>query len=104
MDRRGGGPARYFRVGNSAMTVGVISAMSRHFCTDCNRVRLTASGDLQLCLGRPGQVALGGMIREGASDDDLQRAIRGAVQRKPLAHGFADPVMSASLEMTALGG
>jgi len=104
MDRRGGGPARYFRVGNSAMTVGVISAMSRHFCTDCNRVRLTASGDLQLCLGRPGQVALGGMIREGASDDDLQRAIRGAVQRKPLAHGFADPAMSASLEMTALGG
>jgi cyclic pyranopterin phosphate synthase len=104
MDRRGGGPARYYRVGNSAMTVGVISAMSRHFCSDCNRVRVTASGDLQLCLGRPGQVALGGMIREGASDADLQRAIRGAVQRKPLAHGFSDPAASASLEMAAIGG
>jgi cyclic pyranopterin phosphate synthase len=104
MGRRGGGPARYYRVGSDDMTVGVISAMSRHFCSDCNRVRLTAAGDLQLCLGRPGRVALGRMVTEGASDTELQSAIRAAVLQKQPTHGFADPAASAALEMSAIGG
>jgi len=53
-----GGPARYFRIGDKGAKVGVISAVSRQFCDHCNRVRLTATGDLLTCLGNAGSVAL----------------------------------------------
>lgn len=104
MDMRGGGPARYYRLGQGAMTVGVISAMSRHFCADCNRVRLTASGDLQLCLGRTQSVPLARMVSDGASDAMLQAAIQRAIGYKPLRHDFGNPAHSSDIDMVAVGG
>ncbi|HEY5789982.1 MAG TPA: GTP 3',8-cyclase MoaA [Gammaproteobacteria bacterium] len=103
LERRGGGPARYYRL-DDGTTVGVISAMSRHFCADCIRVRLSACGDLQLCLGRPGRVGLGQLLADGASDLELQQAICQAIGDKPYGHDFADPATAATLEMTAIGG
>jgi len=104
LDRRGAGPARYYRVADSTMHVGIIAALSRHFCADCNRVRLSASGDLQLCLGQHRRVPLGQMVRHGATDADLEQAIMEGVRHKPLRHGFAEPGSAAGLDMMAIGG
>ncbi|MCB1735697.1 MAG: GTP 3',8-cyclase MoaA [Gammaproteobacteria bacterium] len=84
----GGGPARMFRFPGGRGTVGVISAVSRHFCATCNRVRVTAEGDLLLCLGHEGAVSLREPMREGAGDAELAAIVRGAVARKPWGHEF----------------
>jgi cyclic pyranopterin phosphate synthase len=99
---RGGGPASYFRAGQG--TVGVISAMSRHFCDDCNRVRLTAKGDLVLCLGREEAAPLGRLLRDGADDDELRQAIRDAIARKPQGHGFSAAGAHGAVPMSVTGG
>lgn len=99
---RGGGPASYFRAGRG--TVGVISAMSRHFCADCNRVRLTAKGDLVLCLGREEAIPLGRLLREGADDATLKGAIVAAIARKPEGHGFTATAASGGVPMSVTGG
>ncbi|ABK44007.1 GTP cyclohydrolase subunit MoaA [Magnetococcus marinus MC-1] len=97
---KGPGPACYYRIGDAE--VGVISAMSRHFCDTCNRMRLTADGHLVLCLGQQDRVDLKTPLREGASDAQLDEIILTAVQAKPKAHDF---LQSASPHaMTALGG
>ncbi len=99
---RGGGPAHYFRAGRG--TVGVISAMSRHFCDDCNRVRLTAKGELVLCLGRDEAVPLGGLLRDGADDAQLRRAILDGIARKPQGHGFTAAGAHGGVPMSVTGG
>ncbi|MGE3545098.1 MAG: GTP 3',8-cyclase MoaA [Kofleriaceae bacterium] len=86
--RRDGGPARYWRVGSSGREVGVISAMTEHFCDDCNRLRLTATGDLHACLGHDDAVSLRQILRTGGSDDDVVRAIASAVVGKRVGHAF----------------
>lgn len=89
-ERAGGdpGPARYWSVGGSEREVGIISAMTEHFCDDCNRLRLTATGALHACLGHDDAVDLRGVVRGGGSDDDLVRAIAGAVTGKRAGHVF----------------
>jgi cyclic pyranopterin phosphate synthase len=98
----GGGPANYFRAGNGM--VGIISAMSRHFCADCNRVRLTAKGDLVLCLGREEAVPLGRLLREGADDATLRAAIVDGIRRKPEGHGFTATDAAGAVPMSVTGG
>lgn len=85
----GGGPARYWGTGDGAPALGVITPMSRHFCASCNRVRLGVDGTLYLCLGQEDQVPLGRLLREGASDADLVRAIRAGIAAKPERHEFS---------------
>ncbi len=82
------GPARYWTVGSTQREVGIISAMTDHFCADCNRLRLTATGDLHACLGHDDAVNLRDVVRAGGSDDDLVRAIAGAVTGKRAGHVF----------------
>lgn len=86
------GPARYWQVraGDPAAPrqVGIISAMTDHFCDDCNRLRLTATGDLHACLGHDDAVSLRDVVRSGGTDDDLVRAIAGAVTGKRPGHEF----------------
>lgn len=101
---RGAGPARYYQLGDSSARVGVISAISRHFCEGCNRVRLTARGDLVLCLGQQDRVALGAVLRAGASDDEIKREILAAIARKPERHDFLENAHAIRLPMSALGG
>lgn len=82
------GPARYWSVGTSGREVGIISAMTDHFCDDCNRLRLTATGALHACLGHDDAVSLRDVLRGGGSDDDLVRAVAGAVSGKRPGHVF----------------
>ncbi|MEP6864862.1 MAG: GTP 3',8-cyclase MoaA [Deltaproteobacteria bacterium] len=85
------GPARYWQLARDPRReVGIISAMSDHFCDDCNRLRLTATGALHACLGHDDALDLRDLVRGGASDDDLVRAIAGVVTGKRLGHTFAD--------------
>ena len=102
---RGPGPARYYQAGDSAVKVGVISAVSRHFCESCNRVRLTARGDLVLCLGHEDRVSLRSALRDGRSDTGIKQDILAAIARKPERHDFrCDTAQSATAQMVTLGG
>ncbi|MEG3640039.1 GTP 3',8-cyclase MoaA [Magnetococcus sp. PR-3] len=97
---KGPGPARYYRIGDAE--VGVISAMSQHFCETCNRMRLTADGQLVLCLGQHDRVDLKTPLRQEVSDEELDRLILAAVDAKPKAHDFMDSASPHA--MTSLGG
>ncbi len=102
---KGGGPARYYQVNAGAARVGVISALSRHFCDACNRVRLTAKGDLVLCLGQEDRVSLRDPLRAGGSDEDIKDVIRKAIANKPRSHEFNDDNSKVALRhMSSLGG
>ena len=97
------GPARYWTVlAQPARRVGIISAMTEHFCDDCNRLRLTATGDLRACLGHDDATSLREIIRSGGSDDDLVRAIDASVTGKRAGHVFAEK--PPSKHMIGIGG
>jgi cyclic pyranopterin phosphate synthase len=103
---RDAGPARTWRVaGDPAREVGVISAMTEHFCDRCNRLRLTATGDLHACLGHDDATPLRDLVRAGATDDDLIRAIGGAVAGKREGHEFqASGAGGPGKHMVSIGG
>lgn len=82
------GPARYWRVAATGREVGIISAMTEHFCDDCNRLRLTATGSLHACLGHDDAISLRDVMRRGGSDDDVVRSIAAAVTGKRAGHVF----------------
>jgi cyclic pyranopterin phosphate synthase len=82
------GPARYWRVAATGCEVGIISAMTEHFCDDCNRLRLTATGALHACLGHDDAISLRDVLRQGGGDDDVVRAIAAAVTGKRAGHVF----------------
>ncbi len=99
------GPARYYQIGAGPARVGVISAMSRHFCEGCNRVRLTTRGELVLCLGQNDRVGLRGALREGISDETLKQIILDAIRRKPERHEFLEGRVNQDLPgMSVIGG
>jgi cyclic pyranopterin phosphate synthase len=84
----GGGPARYYRVADTELRIGFITPISQHFCTTCNRVRLTVDGTLFTCLGQEDKTELRPLLRAGASMAELKEAIRGAIAHKPERHEF----------------
>lgn len=84
----GGGPARYLSTPDRQASIGFITPMSQHFCATCNRVRLSVDGTLYLCLGQEEKFAFGPMLRGGASDAELEAAIREAIELKPQQHDF----------------
>lgn len=101
----GAGPARCYRIGAGPATVGIISAISRHFCEGCNRVRLTAKGELVLCLGQDHRVSLAAALRAGASDIGLKDLIADAIAQKPERHDFAGQGACHPIhKMSVLGG
>jgi GTP 3',8-cyclase len=86
---RDAGPARYWSVARDpGRELGIISAMTEHFCDDCNRLRLTAVGALHACLGHDDAVSLRDVLRRGGSDDDLVAAIGSSVTGKRAGHEF----------------
>ena len=100
---RDAGPARYWVLGGDpARRVGIISAMTEHFCDDCNRLRLTATGALHACLGHDDALSLRDVMRAGGTDHDVMRAIAGAVAGKRAGHVFADA--PPSKHMIGIGG
>lgn len=84
----GGGPARYLATADGLSSIGFITPMSQHFCATCNRVRLSVDGTLYLCLGQEDKFALGPMLRGGATDAQIEAAIRAAIELKPQQHDF----------------
>lgn len=82
----GGGPAKYYRVPGFAGTVGFITAMTENFCHACNRVRLTADGEVQPCLGSLLAMDLRGPLRAGCGDEELRRMLAKAIRAKPERH------------------
>ncbi len=85
---RTGGPARYFSVAETGQRIGFITPMTHNFCESCNRVRLTCTGTLYMCLGQDDQADLRAVLRNGATDAQLDAAIQEAIGRKPKGHDF----------------
>lgn len=84
-----GGPARYWRIPNTATKVGFISPHSHNFCESCNRVRITCKGELFLCLGQEDKIDLMPLLRDHPDDDrPLVEAILASMQIKPKGHDF----------------
>ena len=88
-DHRGNGPARYYGAAKLKGTIGLIDSMSHQFCSECNRVRLTATGALKTCLCYPQTVDLKAPLRQGESLDTLRELMRTAISKKPAAHCFS---------------
>ena len=86
---RTGGPARYVRLEETGQRIGFITPLSHNFCESCNRVRLTCTGELFMCLGQEDKADLRAPLREHPGDDAaLEAAIRAAIARKPRGHDF----------------
>lgn len=106
----GSGPAKYYEFKNFKGKIGFISPMSHKFCSECNRVRLTAEGRLKLCLHYNTGIELKPLLRGGYSDEEISTAIMKAVERKPKAHEFrqeaeaCEVAHSDSRRMVQIGG
>ncbi len=87
-DYRTGGPARYATVRETGGRLGFITPLTHNFCESCNRVRLTCTGTLFMCLGQEDAADLRTPMRQSESDEPLERAIREAISRKPKGHDF----------------
>jgi len=85
---RSGGPARYWQVEGTGGRIGFITPMTHSFCDGCNRVRVTCSGRMVLCLGNEPAVDLSKVLRQSDDDRDVAAAIREAVAQKPKGHAF----------------
>lgn len=83
-----GGPARYWRIPGSESRIGFISPHSHNFCDSCNRVRVTAKGELYPCLGQNDALNLLPILRDGGNDDALRQAITDSMGIKPFGHDF----------------
>jgi len=83
-----GGPARYFTVAETGRRIGFITPMTHNFCESCNRVRLTCTGTLFMCLGQDDAADFRALLRAGADDAALEAAIAAAIARKPKGHDF----------------
>jgi cyclic pyranopterin phosphate synthase len=88
IDDRTGGPARYVRVAETGGRLGFITPLTHNFCESCNRVRLTCTGTLYMCLGQEDAADLRTPLRASEADDLLHAAIDEAVRRKPKGHDF----------------
>ena len=97
-------PARTWRIPGARGTIGFISPISAPFCESCNRVRLTADGNLRLCLLRPDEVNLRDMMRASASDAEMLNRMRGGVWRKPWGHRVAEGERNTIRGMSQIGG
>jgi cyclic pyranopterin phosphate synthase len=85
---RTGGPARYVRLEDTGQKIGFITPLTHNFCESCNRVRVTCTGELFMCLGQEDMADLRAPLRASESDAPLDDAIRAAIARKPKGHDF----------------
>jgi cyclic pyranopterin phosphate synthase len=100
----GAGPARYYRIAGSDARLGFITPMSRHFCQTCNRVRLSAEGDIHACLGAMHRYPLRQHLRHGCNDEELRRHICKAIDLKPERHEFNEQPTRVVRFMSMTGG
>jgi cyclic pyranopterin phosphate synthase len=88
LSERSGGPARYVRLEETGQKIGFITPLSHNFCESCNRVRVTCTGELFMCLGQEDKADLRAPLRASANDTAIESAIRDAIARKPKGHDF----------------
>jgi len=88
LTERSGGPARYVRLNETGQKIGFITPLTHNFCESCNRVRLTCTGELYMCLGQEDMADLRAPLRASPEDAAVERAIRAAIARKPKGHDF----------------
>jgi cyclic pyranopterin phosphate synthase len=102
---RRNGPARYFSFEGAPGVVGFISALTHHFCSSCNRLRLTSDGKLRPCLFSETEIDLKSAIRCGASDKEIERLLRLAIEIKPDSHTLSKEKSFSYLKpMSKIGG
>ena len=102
---RGSAPAEAFLVDGGPATVGIIASVTRPFCGSCDRVRLTADGQVRNCLFAREESDLRGLLRAGGSDADLAHSWQRAVAGKLPGHGINDPgFLQPARPMSAIGG
>ncbi|MEV0595177.1 GTP 3',8-cyclase MoaA [Nonomuraea cavernae] len=105
LEERGSAPAERFLVDGGPDRVGVIGSVTRPFCGACDRVRLTADGQIRNCLFATEESDLKSALRAGASDEELAERWIAAVSRKRAGHGIDDPsFLQPSRPMSAIGG
>ena len=101
-----GGPARYVRVAETGGRLGFITPLTHNFCEGCNRVRVTCTGTLYMCLGQEDAADLRAPLRASEGDDLLHAAIDEAISRKPKGHDFVidrdhrGPAVSRTMSVT----
>jgi cyclic pyranopterin phosphate synthase len=106
IDDRTGGPARYVRVGETGGRLGFITPLTHNFCESCNRVRLTCTGTLFMCLGQEDAADLRAPLRQSESDGPILAAIDEAIARKPKGHDFiidrrqSEPALARHMSVT----
>lgn len=100
------GPARYYRFRDAPGKIGIISPVSCHFCSSCNRLRVTADGKLRTCLFATEETDLRGPLRQGISDEAVAEIIRRAIQSKPERHELESSGFRKCIPrpMSAIGG
>ena len=107
-DYQTGGPARYAEVVETGGRIGFITPMTHNFCESCNRVRLTCTGTLYMCLGQDDAADFRPLLRAGATEAQLQEAILAAIARKPKGHDFVidrrTPRAAVARHMSVTGG
>lgn len=106
-EKRGNGPAKYYKNKDMKGCIGFISAISHEFCESCNRIRLTSNGFLKLCLHYNKGIDLKAPIRSGISDEDLKVLIYDTIWNKPLSHKFGHTNGEKDIEvknMVQIGG
>ena len=104
---RGSSPAEEFLIGDGPATVGIIGSVTRPFCADCDRLRLTADGQILNCLFAKEEDDLRAILRSGSANIDAQiaRAFFGSVSKKKAGHGIGEPGFEQpSRPMSAIGG
>lgn len=103
-DTHGNGPAVYYRIPGFSGSLGLISALHGKFCSSCNRIRLTSTGDLKPCLCYQESIPLRQLLREGRREEIRELLIR-AVESKPLMHHFEDDrAVTEQKKMAQIGG
>lgn len=100
---RTGGPARYMHLPAFGTRLGLISPLTRNFCDSCNRIRVSASGQLYMCLGHEDHVDLRAALRSGL-DSALDDAVATAMRQKPQRHDFQIATPATQRHMNATGG
>jgi cyclic pyranopterin phosphate synthase len=104
-DERGSAPAELFLVDGGPATVGVIGSVTRPFCGDCDRVRLTADGQVRNCLFAREESDLRSPLRAGATDEEIAERWRAAMWTKRPGHGINDVTfLQPARPMSAIGG
>lgn len=104
---RGNGPAEVYRIPGGKGTVGVIRAMTRHFCRSCNRLRLTPDGRMRTCLFSDGELDLKELVRSGASDSEIKDSILACIKKKPPSHEISirdNRIKKCMRSMNRIGG